>query len=145
MQTSLHAPYKMTNPAGTHAIAAALFACCRSGDEILVATGDPYDTLEEVLGTRGESRAGSLRDYGVATRMLPLRADGTVDVDGLERAIEPGVRVSAFGNMPATSSRLQHEHALHQRRDCVPWHVVEPDAIGVAACALLYGLPCAAA
>lgn len=77
-------------PAGTHAIAAALFACARPGGEIVVATGAPYDTLEEVLGSRGPPRAGSLRDRGVATRVVPLRGDGTVDVAALRAALRPG-------------------------------------------------------
>ena len=32
---------------GTHAIASALFACLRPGDELLAVAGAPYDTLEE--------------------------------------------------------------------------------------------------
>ena len=33
---------------GTHAIATALFAVLRPGDELLAVAGKPYDTLEEV-------------------------------------------------------------------------------------------------
>ncbi len=33
---------------GTHAIACALFAVLRPGDEMLAISGHPYDTLEEV-------------------------------------------------------------------------------------------------
>ena len=38
---------------GTHAIATALFAVLRPGDEVLAVAGKPYDTLEEVIGLRG--------------------------------------------------------------------------------------------
>ena len=38
---------------GTHAIATALFAVLRPGDELLAVVGKPYDTLEEVIGLRG--------------------------------------------------------------------------------------------
>lgn len=38
---------------GTHAIATALFAVLRPGDELLAVAGKPYDTLEEVIGLRG--------------------------------------------------------------------------------------------
>ena len=35
---------------GTHAIAATLFGILKPGDELLEATGSPYDTLETVIG-----------------------------------------------------------------------------------------------
>ncbi|NBQ22268.1 MAG: aluminum resistance family protein, partial [Synechococcaceae bacterium WB6_3B_236] len=44
---------------GTHAIAAALFGVLRPGDRLLSLTGRPYDTLEEVIGVRGQGQ-GSL-------------------------------------------------------------------------------------
>src|SRR5699024_8193986 len=47
---------------GTHAISTALFGLLRPGDELLYITGKPYDTLEEVIGKRGNN-AGSLKDY----------------------------------------------------------------------------------
>ena len=37
---------------GTHALALALFSNLRPGDELLSASGKPYDTLEEVIGIR---------------------------------------------------------------------------------------------
>ena len=45
---------------GTHALAVALAANVRPGDEILSPVGKPYDTLEEVIGIR-ESK-GSLKE-----------------------------------------------------------------------------------
>ena len=45
---------------GTHAIACALFGVLRPGDEMLAVAGAPYDTLEEVIGTRGSGQ-GSLK------------------------------------------------------------------------------------
>src|SRR5699024_2393816 len=47
---------------GTHAIATALFSLLRPNDELVYITGAPYDTLEEVIGKRG-NQSGSLRDY----------------------------------------------------------------------------------
>ncbi len=38
---------------GTHAISTALFGILRPGDELLYITGKPYDTLEEIVGIRG--------------------------------------------------------------------------------------------
>ena len=37
---------------GTHAIACALFGVLRPGDTMLACSGPPYDTLDEVIGTR---------------------------------------------------------------------------------------------
>ncbi|MEG0115688.1 MAG: methionine gamma-lyase family protein, partial [Hydrogenoanaerobacterium sp.] len=49
---------------GTHALTTALFGVLRPHDILLSVAGSPYDTMEEVIGIRGEG-AGSLRDFGV--------------------------------------------------------------------------------
>jgi cystathionine beta-lyase family protein involved in aluminum resistance len=41
---------------GTHALAIGLNGCLKMGDTMLSITGRPYDTLEEVIGLRGDSR-----------------------------------------------------------------------------------------
>lgn len=71
---------------GTHAIACALFGVLRPGDEMLVVTGPPYDTLEEVMGLRGQHQ-GSLQDFGIQYRQLALTPAGTVDGAALAEAI----------------------------------------------------------
>jgi cystathionine gamma-lyase len=71
---------------GTHAIACALFGVLRPGDEILAVAGSPYDTLEEVIGLRGEDQ-GSLIEFGIRYRQLELTAQGTVDWQALSSAI----------------------------------------------------------
>jgi cystathionine beta-lyase family protein involved in aluminum resistance len=58
---------------GTHAIASALFGVLRPGQELLFVTGHPYDTLEEVVGVRGEGDRGSLKDWGVKYREVDVR------------------------------------------------------------------------
>ena len=79
---------------GTHAIAAGLFACLRPGDELLSVAGNPYDTLEEVIGSRGEENCGNLKDFGVSYRTLDLREDGTVDFEALEAGIMSHTKVA---------------------------------------------------
>ncbi|XP_044318615.1 uncharacterized protein YnbB-like [Triticum aestivum] len=74
---------------GTHAIACALFALLRPGHELLAVAGPPYDTLEEVIGIRGSANVGSLKDFGVTYREVPLAADGGLDWDALAHAIRP--------------------------------------------------------
>ena len=71
---------------GTHAIACGLFGVLRPGDEMLSVAGDPYDTLEEVIGTR-KAGQGSLQEFGVSYRALPLQQNGEVDYDGIASAI----------------------------------------------------------
>lgn len=77
---------------GTHAIACALFGVLRPGDEMLSVVGAPYDTLEEVIGLRGQGQ-GSLREFGVSYRELPLTNEGIVDWLGLETAIGDRTRL----------------------------------------------------
>ena len=48
------AAVRMQFVSGTHAISSVLFGILRPGDTMLSLTGSPYDTLEEVIGLRGE-------------------------------------------------------------------------------------------
>ncbi|MGD1804076.1 aminotransferase class I/II-fold pyridoxal phosphate-dependent enzyme [Dapis sp. BLCC M126] len=78
---------------GTHAIACALFGTLRPGDEMLSVVGSPYDTLEEVIGLREEGQ-GSLKEFGVSYRELPLTETGTINWQGLESAITEKTRLA---------------------------------------------------
>jgi cystathionine beta-lyase family protein involved in aluminum resistance len=77
---------------GTHAIASALYGVLRPGDEMLAVVGAPYDTLEEVIGLRGQGQ-GSLKEFGVSYRQLELTPEGTLDWRGLEHAIQENTRL----------------------------------------------------
>ncbi|MDO4318210.1 MAG: methionine gamma-lyase family protein [Lachnospiraceae bacterium] len=70
---------------GTHALAVALAANTRPGDEILSPVGKPYDTLEGVIGI--QPAKGSLAEYGVTYRQVDLLPDGGFDYDGIRAAI----------------------------------------------------------
>lgn len=61
---------------GTHAIVTALFGILRNGDNILFATGLPYDTVQDAVF--GEN-VGSLRDYGITSAVVPLDKNGMPD------------------------------------------------------------------
>lgn len=71
---------------GTQALAVCLFGNLRPGDELLSVTGKPYDTLEEVIGIRGEG-AGSLKDFGVNYRQVELLEDGSIDLEKVREAV----------------------------------------------------------
>ncbi len=70
---------------GTHALAVALAANLRPGDELLAISGKPYDTLEEVIGIRPSN--GSLAEYGVTYRQVDLLSDDSFDWQGIKEAI----------------------------------------------------------
>ena len=76
---------------GTHALAVALSAQLRPGDELLSPVGRPYDTLEEVIGIR-ESKC-SLKEYGVSYRQVDLTPEGGFDYDGIRAAINEKTRL----------------------------------------------------
>ena len=78
--------------AGTQAIALCLYGNLRPGDELLSVTGKPYDTLEEVIGIRGEG-AGSLRDFGIGYRQLELLEDGSINYSGISEAISESTKM----------------------------------------------------
>ncbi len=77
---------------GTHAIACALFGVLRPGDEMLAIAGAPYDTLEEVIGLRGQHQ-GSLHEFGIHYRELPLTEEGSLDWAALAQAVTPHTRL----------------------------------------------------
>ena len=55
---------------GTHALSSCLFGVLRPGDSVLSITGEPYDTLSDVI--RGEN-IGSLADLGISFYTVPLK------------------------------------------------------------------------
>jgi cystathionine beta-lyase family protein involved in aluminum resistance len=74
---------------GTHAIACALFGNLEPGDTLVVLTGKPYDTLEEVIGaggTKQEPVRGSLTALGVKYKELAL--DPNLSVEELSQQIK---------------------------------------------------------
>ncbi len=77
---------------GTHAIACALFGVLRPGDEMVSIAGAPYDTLEEVIGTRGAGQ-GSLKEFGISYREIALESDGGIAWDTLSHSIHSRTRL----------------------------------------------------
>src|SRR5690606_12297177 len=63
---------------GTHAITISLFGVLRPGDELLYLSGKPYDTLESIV-SGGEKDTGSLKDFGISYRHIPLTEDQGID------------------------------------------------------------------
>lgn len=70
---------------GTHALALALSANLRPGDELISPVGKPYDTMEEIIGIRPSK--GSLAEYGITYKQVELLEDGTFDYPAIRAAI----------------------------------------------------------
>ena len=77
---------------GTHAISCALFAVARPGDQILIATGQPYDTLYGVLGLANRG-CSSLAAWGIESTIIPQVPEGGIDVAATLRHIGACTRV----------------------------------------------------
>lgn len=73
---------------GTQAIAACLYGVLRPGDLLVSVAGRPYDTLEEVIGLRGEPDSGSLADFGVTYGQVDLTESGEPDFGAIADKIE---------------------------------------------------------
>lgn len=77
---------------GTHAISIALFGVLRPGDELLYITGKPYDTLEEIVGIRGNG-VGSLKEFGISYQSVDLKEDGQVNYEYVKTMIKPNTKM----------------------------------------------------
>jgi cystathionine beta-lyase family protein involved in aluminum resistance len=65
---------------GTHAISLTISGILRPGDEMISITGSPYDTLQKVIGVKGDAR-GSFIEYGIKYREIPLNSNGDIDIN----------------------------------------------------------------
>lgn len=117
---------------GTHAIRLGLFGCLRPGNEVVFATGVPYDTLQGVIGIR--ETAGSLMEWGVSHRIVPLQADGRVNLEAVDGAITGATTMVFFqksrgyADRPALTTdaigdaiqhlREQHPHVVFAVDNC---------------------------
>ena len=60
---------------GTHALAVTLFGLLRPGDIMLSISGEPYDTLQTVIGISKEQSRSSLKEFGVKYEQIELLSD----------------------------------------------------------------------
>ncbi len=72
------AAVRMQFVSGTHAIACALLGNLQAGDTILSLTGQPYDTLKEVIGLEGDE-PGNLISLGV--KYIEINLDPAEETD----------------------------------------------------------------
>jgi cystathionine beta-lyase family protein involved in aluminum resistance len=64
-----------------------------AGDELLSATGTPYDTMETVIGLSGNA-PGNLKEMGVSYNQVEMADNQTkIDVPGVLAALKPSTKV----------------------------------------------------
>ncbi len=77
---------------GTHTISVVLFGLLRPDDTMLCVTGTPYDTLQPVIGIKGEGQ-GSLKDFGIHYKQLELNSENKPDMAAISQALKQKVRL----------------------------------------------------
>lgn len=92
---------------GTHTLACALFGNLKYGDKLVSVAGEPYDTMQEVIGTMGdeETRRASLIGNGVLYEEIPLIDGMEVDYDALEKAVDKSVTMVLIQRSKGYSTR----------------------------------------
>ena len=65
---------------GTHALSLCLYGVLRPNDKVLCITGEPYDTLRDIV--YGENN-GSLKDFNITFTAIPLK-DNAIDKEKIE-------------------------------------------------------------
>ena len=89
---------------GTHALAVTLGGLLKPGDTLLYITGEPYDTLQSVIGTAGESR-NSLLKYGVKYEEIDLIGN-EFNLDAIRERVSRGdIKVAAIQRSRGYSQR----------------------------------------
>lgn len=92
---------------GTQILVACLFGILKPGEEMLAASGRPYDTLASALGVekKDDTFTGSLLDYGMKYNEVQLKEDGSPDLDAIRAAIKPETKVVFLQKSKGYTSR----------------------------------------
>ena len=80
---------------GTHALASVYLGLLRPGDELIYCNGDPYDTMQTVIGLKGDAY-GSLKEFGITYKQVDMLPGNNVDIEGVKAAIGPKTKVVAL-------------------------------------------------
>lgn len=75
---------------GTHVLTTMLRGLLVPGDELLIASGTPYDTLLPLLGLNADSAfSRTLPQQGITVKVIPLLPDGDIDMAAVTEAVSP--------------------------------------------------------
>lgn len=71
---------------GTHALTVTLFGLLRYNDIMLSITGEPYDTLQTVIGISKEESRSSLKAHGVKYEQIDI-VDNDFDIEAIKQRV----------------------------------------------------------
>lgn len=88
---------------GTHAITLTLSGILRPGDELIAITGAPYDTLQKVIGVKGNI-SGTLIEYGVRYKEIPLIGNA-IDIEEVIKSVSKDTKMLMIQRSTGYSDR----------------------------------------
>lgn len=112
---------------GTHALAVALLGVLRAGDEMIAATGTPYDTMQTIIGSPVKT-PGSLVDLGVIYKEIPMH-DDKPDLEAICSAITDKTRLIHIQRSCGYSSVRKTLNVAQIDEICAAVKKVKPDVI----------------
>lgn len=112
---------------GTHALAVALLGVLRAGDEMIAATGTPYDTMQTIIGSPVKT-PGSLVDLGVIYKEISMQ-DDKPDLDAICSAITDKTRLIHIQRSCGYSSVRKTLNVAQIGEICEAVKKVKPDVI----------------
>lgn len=77
---------------GTHAISLVLFSLLNYGDKILSINGDPYDTLQQVIGIEGNKK-GNLISKGIKYDKIELKNEQEFQYDKIKKILKADIKL----------------------------------------------------
>lgn len=89
---------------GTHAITIALKSVLKHGDHFVSITSTPYDTLQKVIGLRGNSE-DSLINSGLEYSEVPLLEDNKIDISNIKNYIKDNTTLAILQRSTGYSNR----------------------------------------
>lgn len=88
---------------GTHALTLTLSGILRPSDELIAITGAPYDTLQKVIGVKGNV-PGNLMEYGIEYKEIPL-VNNKIDIDRVLSSIGEKTKIIMIQKSTGYSDR----------------------------------------
>ncbi len=101
---------------GTHALSLTLSGILRPGEEVIYISGKPYDTLEEVIGIRGDNDMGTLKEFGIKYNQVNLK-NGKFDFQNIENVINDNTKMVCIQR--ATGYAWRKAITIEEIEECI--------------------------
>lgn len=89
---------------GTHALSCALMGNLHSGERLVSIAGAPYDTMEEVIGKRGDSELSLIKN-GIKYSEIPLKDGLFIDYDAISKYVDKNTKMALIQRSRGYSQR----------------------------------------